>query len=173
MTYLRSLLILILLSLHFGSYSQVNNNSAITYKSVKGIALLTDDTATDKMGVYRQGKSLYGLSLSLDSNMHFRQRIYNCVGGEALDSGIWIVYKTGRIGLKSKSASQTFDVIKFSHYSICIPPKERAKFINDFLRLQAKYKGIKPVDTGDLVLTLDDIVAYSLMNRYYLCDLRN
>jgi hypothetical protein len=166
-----SILIVFLFFGQNASYSQVQKNSHATYKSLPELLFLTNDSLQDKIGAYKLGKPLWGLVLNLDSTLHFQIRTYSCLGGGIVDSGIWFVIKTGRIGLRSKSGIQTFDLLKFDHFCFCIPPNKRVSFIDDFLKLRRKFKAIKPTHFGDLVITANDIVAYQFKEKYYLRDL--
>ncbi len=156
------------------SYSQADKNSPTTFDSVPRVVFLTKDNLQDKMGMYKLGENLYGTSLNLDSTMHFQKKSYSCVGGpRVFDSGIWFVYKTGRIGLKSKSGLQTFYLMKYRHFYFCIPPNKRLKFVDDFLKSQTQFKKFKTIHIDDVVYTGNDLATYSLMKKYYLRDLND
>lgn len=118
------------------------------------------------------GESLGGELLDLDSTLHFQKKVYACVaGGGILDSGTWFLDKPGMISLKSKIGLQTFDLIKYRHFYICVPSNKRVKFVDDLLSSQRQFKNIKPIHIGDIVYTADDLAVYSLMKKYYLRDL--
>jgi hypothetical protein len=164
--------LIILFSNRVASYSQVGKNSIAIYNSVPGIAILTNDSLRDKIGIFKMGESLGGKLLELDSTMHFQKRVYADVCGcGILDSGTWFLDKHGVIGLKSKNGLQKFDIIKYRQFYLCIPPNQRGKFVDDLLSSQKQFKNMKPIHIGDALYTADDIAVYSLMKKYYLRDL--
>ena len=165
-------LLLFLVLCGLGVRCQENANSPLIYRSVDGLNFLTDNSQLSMVGVYRLGAGLSGYLMRIDSNGNFKTREFSCLGGGLLDSGICVVYKTGRIGLRSKKDVKTFDVVKFSHYYFCISPEKRAAFIKEFRTLQTAYKNVNRILEGETVLTSTDLRVRRMMNDYYVRDLQ-
>ena len=62
----------------------------------------------------------------------------SCLGGLLLDSGKWIIFKTGRLRLESITGNLTVDILQFKHYYFCIPPNKRKEFVRDFRKSEEK-----------------------------------
>lgn len=162
-----SLLLFLFLLVQFRSSAQRHRNSPALYSLCPAVRLVTLDSAADKIGGYRMGRSLVGVFLTLDSTGHFRTGEYSCMGGLVSDSGRWLVSRTGRIGLRSASGTRTLEVVKFSHYYFCIAPNREISFARDFRKIRARYVALKPVHMEDRIYTADDVIAYELMPNYY------
>ena len=152
--------------------AQNDPHSTAIYKSVPGIQVVSGDSAKDKIGIYELGGSMSGYILTLDSNMRFKIGSHSCMDLSIRDSGTWLVFKTGRIGLRCRSGTQkTFDLLKFDHYYFGIAPGERAQFVKDYLELSSRFKDEKPVRRDGQGLTPQDLVAHCVMNDFYMRDL--
>lgn len=151
---------LLLFLLQLSSHAQPDKNSTAIYKSIPEIEVVTIDSIQDKIGLYQWRVGNCVELLTLDSNMHFKERQQCCIGGEVLDSGVWFVYKTGRVGLKGKWGLHTFDLVKFSHFYFCIPPDQRVNFVTAFAKYKPDYPG-------------SDRLANRLMYECYFHDLEN
>jgi len=148
-------------------HSQGNANSPAIYKSAESLTFLTDNSRSNIAGIYKMGGGLSGIIINVDSSGRFQKRGYSCLGGRFLDSGLCVLYKTGRIGLKSKEKIQTFDVVKFNHYFFLISPETRIAFINDFRKTEDEYRNVKTFRAEDQVFTFADLIVAHLMNNYY------
>lgn len=155
------------LFIHATSYAQSEPYIPAIYHSVPELQFVTDTSAMAKTGIYQLGTVPSFLQLKLDSSMHFQIRGFSCTSHEIIDTGVWFVYKTGRIGLKTKTGLKTFDLVKFDHFYFCIPPSERTKFVDDFRTTETRYKDLKPSYAEKKVYTVNEMTADFLMDNYY------
>ncbi|MEX6689348.1 hypothetical protein QTN47_17700 [Danxiaibacter flavus] len=148
-------------------------SSISAYNAIEDLTIVNAIKALDLSGTYHISNGFAGFRLVLDSNGTFEKFGHDCYGNSKLDSGRWARQNRSTLVVHSGKASEIYDILKFDSYYFLILQTERQKFIKDFLVTKAKFKNAKPITIDNKKYTVDFMIGYMLIEKYYAKELED
>lgn len=116
-------------------------------------------------GVYVKSDGFYGYSILLDASGNYKIISFSCMIRSVVDSGQWSIQKGTVVTLISDKKT-FYKVVNINNFYFIISEAENQKFKKDLLAAKEKLKRAKPVIVDDKLMTVETMIAYTLITQY-------
>lgn len=151
--------------LTFGQRSEITSTDY--FSSLPGVKLLFGMDTLDIAGRFHNTNGFTGYTIVLDSNKHFEKLGHDCVSRSKWDSGSWTIKNGKTVIISSSKGKDEYEIVTLANYYFLIPIKQRHRFIRDYNTTKVRFKNAKPLTHDNRTYTIDWMIAYSLIEKFY------
>lgn len=148
-------------------------SSISTFDFIKDHTIADTANALCLPGAYFISNGSSGFRLILDSNGTYQKFAFDCYGDSKVDSGSWTSQNKTSFTIHSDKTYIAYDVVKFDNYNFLISQAQKKQFIKDLLSTKAKFKNLGPITVDNNIYTVDFMIGYMLMEKYYAKELKS
>ena len=130
------------------TYAQVSQPLPVDiYNKIPGVKLIDSIQKSQLVGEIQRSYGLSGMTIRLDSNMHFTWYSFDCTSTTPLVKGSWSILNNRILALEPNNMKRRlFDIVQFETYYFFVDPMDRKEFVFAISKLTTDHPSAYVVD---------------------------